>query len=70
MMRHWYKVAEDWSGGRHCGISIEWNYEHGHVDLSMPEYIHNVLMKFQHAIPKLQQDALHKHTPPQYGQTI
>ena len=27
-------------------------------------------MKFQHAIPRHQQDAPHKHIPPQYGQTI
>eukprot|EP00957_Ditylum_brightwellii_P183731 13994453-Ditylum_brightwellii.AAC.1 len=67
---HWYEVVEDWSGRRCCGIMIEWDYEHGHIDLSMPGYIHNVLIKFQHAIPKRQQDAPHKHIPPQYGQTI
>eukprot|EP00957_Ditylum_brightwellii_P097008 7387134-Ditylum_brightwellii.AAC.1 len=22
-LQHWYEVAEDWSGGRHCGITIE-----------------------------------------------
>eukprot|EP00957_Ditylum_brightwellii_P101449 7731513-Ditylum_brightwellii.AAC.1 len=70
MQHHWYKVAEDLSGGRYCGITIEWDYEHGHVDLSMSGYILNVLMKFQHALPKRQQDELHKHIPPQYGQTI
>eukprot|EP00957_Ditylum_brightwellii_P081582 6206538-Ditylum_brightwellii.AAC.1 len=36
MLQHWHKVAEDWSGRRYCGITIEWDYEHGHVDLSMP----------------------------------
>eukprot|EP00957_Ditylum_brightwellii_P193765 14755466-Ditylum_brightwellii.AAC.1 len=49
---------------------MEWDYEHGHVDLSMPGYIHNILVKFQHAIPNRQQDAPHKHIPPQYEQTI
>eukprot|EP00957_Ditylum_brightwellii_P143113 10904410-Ditylum_brightwellii.AAC.1 len=36
----------------------------------MPGYIHNVLMKFQHAMLKHRQDALHKHIPIHYGQTV
>eukprot|EP00957_Ditylum_brightwellii_P125005 9529211-Ditylum_brightwellii.AAC.1 len=36
----------------------------------MSGYICNVLMKFQHAIPELQQDAPYKHKPKQYGQKI
>ena len=67
---HWYEVAKDWSGERNCGITIEWDYEKGHVDLSMPGYICNVLMKFQHAIPKHRQDGPQKHILPQYGQTV
>eukprot|EP00957_Ditylum_brightwellii_P166630 12684276-Ditylum_brightwellii.AAC.1 len=69
-LHHWYKVAEDWSGERYHGITIEWDYEQGHVNLSMPGYICNVLMKFQHAMPKYQQDAPHKHILPRYGQTV
>eukprot|EP00957_Ditylum_brightwellii_P005355 408580-Ditylum_brightwellii.AAC.1 len=63
-MCRWYEVAEIWSGGRHCGITIKWDYENRHVDLSMPGYFQNALMKFQHDIPSLQQDAPHKHMPP------
>eukprot|EP00957_Ditylum_brightwellii_P072361 5499518-Ditylum_brightwellii.AAC.1 len=69
-LRHWYELAEDWLGGRYCGITIKWDYENGHVDLSMSGYIRNVLMKFQHAIPSNNQDSQHNHMPPQYGQKI
>eukprot|EP00957_Ditylum_brightwellii_P009890 746561-Ditylum_brightwellii.AAC.1 len=69
-LQHWYEVAEDWIGGRYCGITIKWDYENRHIDLSMSGYIQNVLMKFQHAIPSLQQDAPQKHMSPQYGQKI
>eukprot|EP00957_Ditylum_brightwellii_P056465 4280288-Ditylum_brightwellii.AAC.2 len=36
MLHHWYEVAEDWSGERCCVLTIEQNYEKGHVDFSMP----------------------------------
>eukprot|EP00957_Ditylum_brightwellii_P063016 4782627-Ditylum_brightwellii.AAC.1 len=70
MLGHWYEVAEYWYGKRYCGITVEWDYEHGHDDLSMPGYICNVLMKIQHAILRRQHDAPQKHIPLQYGQTI
>eukprot|EP00978_Attheya_sp_CCMP212_P021358 scaffold62214_cov29-Attheya_sp.AAC.2 len=32
-------VSTDWTGALYCGITIDWNYEEGWVDISMPGYI-------------------------------
>eukprot|EP00957_Ditylum_brightwellii_P041589 3150195-Ditylum_brightwellii.AAC.1 len=42
------------------------------MDISQPidGYICVVFMKFQHAMPKYQQDAPHKYILSQYGQTV
>ena len=34
-----YKLTEDWTGNLYCGISLNWNYKAGYVDISMPGYI-------------------------------
>ena len=34
-----YKLTEDLTGNLYCGISLNWNYKAGYVDISMPGYI-------------------------------
>ena len=34
-----YKMAKDWTGSLYCGITLDWHYEEGYVDISMPGYI-------------------------------
>ncbi len=34
-----YKLTEDWTGSLYCGISLDWNYKAGHVDIFMSGYI-------------------------------
>jgi hypothetical protein len=46
-----YKVSKDWTGGLYCGITLKWDYENKHVDLSMPGYIKDALHKYQHPMP-------------------
>jgi hypothetical protein len=54
-----YTISKDWTGGLYCGITLNWNYLHRHVDLSMP------------APPsKRPQYAPHAWTEPAYGQRI
>jgi hypothetical protein len=31
-----YPVSKDWTVGLYCGITLKWDYENKHVDLSMP----------------------------------
>ena len=43
-----YKYTTDWEGKNFCGLTFDWNYKQGHVDVSMPTYIDKILHKFQH----------------------
>jgi hypothetical protein len=54
-------------GQLYCGITINWNYDQGVVDLSMPGYIKAALHKFQHPTPPRPQHAPHEWTEPIYG---
>ena len=38
-----YEISEDWTGGKVCGLDIDWNYRDGKFCLSMKGYIKNVL---------------------------
>ena len=46
-----YKLTKDWTGSLYCGISLNWNYNAGHVDISMPGYIKKKLHKYGHVCP-------------------
>ena len=52
------------------GMTLNWNYEQRHVDISMTNYISKMIQKF--FCPKLtkHQSQLHQWIPPQYGQKI
>ena len=46
-----YTYSTDWDGKNFCGLSFDWNYHKGYVDVSMPNYVKKVLHKFQHPKP-------------------
>ena len=48
----YYEVAVDWKGRLFCGITLDWNYNMRHVDLSVPGYVQRKRTKYQHADPK------------------
>lgn len=62
-----YTVTTDWSGRKYLGLTLDWNYEDRHVDLSMPNYIANALHKFQHPTPQKPEHAPHAHQAIVYG---
>ena len=43
-----YKYTTDWEGRNFCGLTFNWRYDEGYVDVSMPTYINKILHKFQH----------------------
>jgi hypothetical protein len=65
-----YALTIDWTGTKYLGFTIDWNYEAGHVDLSMPEYVSKALLNLNHPTPTLPQHAPHRWTAPVYGQKI
>jgi hypothetical protein len=65
-----YTVSKDWTGGLYCCITLKWDYENKHVDLSTPGYTKDALHKYQHPMPNRPQYAPHNWTVPAYGQHI
>jgi endonuclease I len=66
-LKEHYEVTEDWAGKLYCGISLEWDYKNGTVDLPMPGYIENTLHKLQHKKPDRPQHGPYPARTPQYG---
>ena len=46
-----YKLSLDWSGTNFFGLHIDWDYDQGYVDISMPHYVRKVLARCQHDTP-------------------
>ena len=52
-----YRVTMSWKGQLYIRIAIQWDYEKGTVQLSMPGYVRAELYSFQHKKPKQPQDS-------------
>jgi hypothetical protein len=68
-LRTHYKLKEDWDGALYCGISLKWNYQLRHVDISMPLYVEKLLAKFDHKPPTKPQHSPHIAPPRRFGTT-
>ena len=42
-----YKTKIDWSGSNFLGFHLNWNYDHGYVDIAMPNYVQNMIQKLK-----------------------
>jgi hypothetical protein len=62
-----YKTTIDWTGSRYIGMQIDWDYENGTADISMPGYVERALQRFTHPIPSRHEPAPHAWTAPVYG---
>ena len=62
-----YEVTIDWEGELDCGISLRWNYEKRHLDISMPGYIEKLLTRHNHVPLKHAQHSPYKAPPKKYG---
>ena len=65
-----YKITVDLTGNSYLGMTIDWKYEQGYVDISMPEYVRKSLHKFQHPAPIRPTEFPSKWTAPAYGSRI
>ena len=66
-LRENYKISVDWEGKNYCGLTLDWNYEKGYVDISIPGYVEKVCAKLNHPSPRFPQHAPHRWTQPSYG---
>jgi hypothetical protein len=62
-----YEISSNWTGSEYCGLKIDWDYNNGTVDLSMPGYIKAALHKYQHPTPAHAEHAPHTWNSPVYG---
>ena len=62
-----YEVKADWTGNNFLGYTLDWQYNKGFVDLTMPKYIPNMLQKLQHKRPNISQYSPHEYVPIKYS---
>jgi hypothetical protein len=65
-----YALTKDWTGTSYLGLTLDWNYTAGYVDISMPHYVPKALAKFKHTRPTSAQHAPHQWARPVYGQKV
>eukprot|EP00957_Ditylum_brightwellii_P195873 14923706-Ditylum_brightwellii.AAC.1 len=65
-LRELYQITVDWDGKLFRVISLQWDYVNRTVDLSMPGYIEQALLKFQRSALHRPEDSLHNAAEPLY----
>ena len=51
----------DWKEEDFLGFNLKWDYDNGHVTLSMNNYVKNALIKLQHQLKKFPQYSPHEY---------
>jgi hypothetical protein len=69
-LKNLYTITTDWTGSLYCGLTINWDYDKHHVDISMPGYVTAALHKFQHPKPTKPEDSPHAWNEPTYGAKV
>ena len=64
---HTFKYTTDLEGKNYCGLTFDWNYDLGYVDISMPNYVTKCLKRLQHVPSVSPQYSPHTHVPIAYG---
>jgi len=64
-----YEITIDRTGRNFCGLRLDWNYSHGYVDISMPDFVRKTFDKLNYKCNKKRQLAPHQWALPDYGKT-
>ena len=67
VLKLYYKMEKDWKGQLYFGITLNWNYNEGYVEISMPNYVAKKLTKYGNKPPKRQQYCPYEPNPIIYG---
>jgi hypothetical protein len=59
-----YDLTIDWTIDLYCGLSLNWHYNKGYINVSMPGYVDRALKTFEHPAPLDPQYAPHKGSSP------
>ena len=52
-----------------CGLNIDWHYNQQYVNISIPNYIRDTLIVYQHSSPNKNQPSPQTHTSIRYEST-
>ena len=66
-LRELYEISIDWKGEIYIGLTLKWNYTERSVTISMPNFIAQVLHRFQHLPPSRRQNSPRAWKKPNYG---
>jgi hypothetical protein len=66
-LRNDYEVSVDETGSLYCGITLDWHYKEGYVDISMPGYVKKQLIRYNHPMPAKPQHCPWEPNPRKYG---
>jgi len=67
ILKLFYNVEVNMSGGLYCGITLDWHYKDKYVDISMPNYVWKQLIKYKWDKPKRAQHCPFEPNPVHYG---
>ena len=67
LLKLYYKMEEYWKGQLYCGSTLNWNYDKGCVDISMPNYVAKKLTEYGYKPCKRQQHCSYEPNPIRYG---
>ena len=67
VLRKHYDVEDDWTGGLYCGVTLDWHYEEGYLDISMPNYVAKQLARYNVLPPNRPQHCPYEPNPINYG---
>eukprot|EP00804_Cyclotella_cryptica_P012648 CCRYP_016913-RA/>CCRYP_016913-RA protein AED:0.31 eAED:0.31 QI:0/0/0/1/0/0/3/0/469 len=70
LLQKHYDVKVDLTGSLYCGITLHWDYNNKHLDISMPGYVNKQLTKYNHPRPKKPVNTPWEPYPIKYGSTI
>lgn len=62
-----YPVTTNWEGNQFIGVHLDWDYGRRELKASMPNYVKQALLQFQHETPDRVQCGPSKYTPPKFG---
>ena len=70
-----YTISTDWGASLYIGITLDWKYTTGNVNLSMPKYVARALHKLKQALQTFHHNnkpeySPHSHVEPKYGQKV
>ena len=67
VLKEHYRITEDLEAEKYSNITLDWDYLRRQVNLSMPGYCKEALMRSQHKLRKFNHQP-HRHVVPRYGE--